>query len=318
MSKLQSLTGSRYFKLALSVALLALLFSRTDLSELRVALFASQPGWVLVAFVGYLISQVISAYRWNLLARPLGFTEPFGRYFHYYFVGMYWNLFAPSTVAGDIGRSILLARGRRRALAFTSVVADRGIGLVALVWVGALAILLVPSYPLPHVVRVGAWLAPAVTIAAWMWGPRLAVRFLRKENRWRHFVEHELVPYWHDRSVLLAGMLVSFVFHTVQVLTQVALARALGLHVPWYFFFVFVPIVNMAGMAPISFSGIGVREGGYWYFLSVLGVDRETSIALGLLASAVVLANGLTGGVIFLLGKEQAPSAAEESAIRNR
>jgi uncharacterized membrane protein YbhN (UPF0104 family) len=163
----------------------------------------------------------------------------------------------------------------------------------------------------------GAWLAPLVTIAGWLWGPRLAVRFLPKKNRWRHFVEHELVPYWQDRRVLLAGMLVSFAFHTVQILAQIALARALGLGVPWCFFFVFVPIVNMAGMAPVSFSGIGVREAGYWYFLSVLGVDRETSIALGLLSSAVVLANGLTGGVIFLLGKEGSSSGpAEEAAPR--
>jgi uncharacterized protein (TIRG00374 family) len=271
---------------------------------------------VLVGFIGHLFSQVVSAYRWNLLAQPLGFTESFGRYFHYYFVGMYWNLFAPSTVAGDIGRSILLARGRRRALAFTSVVADRSIGLVALVWVGALAILLVPSYPLPTVVRLGAWLAPLVTIAGWLWGPRLAVRFLPKKNRWRHFVEHELVPYWQDRRVLLAGMLVSFAFHTVQILAQIALARALGLGVPWYFFFVFVPIVNMAGMAPVSFSGIGVREAGYWYFLSALGIDRETAIALGLLSSAVVLVNGLTGGVIFLLGKEGTSNPAGETAPR--
>jgi uncharacterized membrane protein YbhN (UPF0104 family) len=292
------------------------LVSRTDLSELRQALLASQPAWVVVGLVGYLFSQVISAYRWNILAVPLGFTESFRQYLHYYFVGMYWNLFAPSTVAGDIGRTVLLARGRRRALAFTSVVADRSIGLVALVWVGALAILLVPSFPLPDVARLSAWLAPPVTIAAWLWGPRLAVRFLPKNNRWRHFVEHELVPYWRDRRVLLAGMLVSFVFHTVQVLSQVALARALGVRLPWYFFFVFVPIVNIAGMAPVSFSGIGVREAGYWYFLSALGIDRETAIALGLLSSAVVLANGLTGGVIFLLGKEGTSSPAGETAPR--
>lgn len=304
MSRLKSLTRSRYFKPALSIALLVFLVSRTDLAELSRALLTSQPGWVVVGLGGYLFSQVVSAYRWSLLAGPLGFTEPFRRYLHYYFVGMYWNLFAPSTVAGDIGRSILLARGRRRALAFTSVVADRGIGLVALVWVGAFAILLVPSYPLPDIARLGAWLAPPATIAAWLWGPRLAVRFLPKKNRWRHFVEHELVPYWRDRRVLLAGMLISIFFHTVQILTQVALARALRLDIPWYFFFVFVPIVNVAGMAPISFSGIGVREGGYWYFLSALGIDRETAIALGLLSSAVVLANGLTGGLIFLLGKD--------------
>lgn len=317
MNKLQSLARSRYFKLALSVGLLAFLFSRTDLSEIGNALFAAHPGWLLLAFAGYLLSQVISAYRWNLLARPLGFTESFAHYFRYYFIGMYWNLFAPSTVAGDIGRSILLARGRRRALAFTSVVADRGIGLVALVWVGALAILFVPSFPLPDLVRWGAWLAPLVTIAGWLWGPRLAVRFLPKENRWRRFVEHELVPYWRDRRILVVGMLVSFVFHTVQIITQIMLARALGLRLPWYVFFVFVPIVNLAGMAPISFSGIGVREGGYWYFLSRLGIDRETAIVLGLLSSAVVLANGLTGGLVYVLSKQRAPEA-EESVVGGR
>src|SRR5262245_66494452 len=107
-------------------------------------------GWVAAAFLGFLASQVVSSIRWMMLARPLGFKEPFSYFFASYFTGMWMNLFAPSTVAGDIGRALYLAGGqKRRALAFTTVLADRGLGFVVLCWIGALATLLQPGYRLP-------------------------------------------------------------------------------------------------------------------------------------------------------------------------
>ena len=61
-----------------------------------------------------------------------------------------------------------------------------------------------------------------------------------------------------------------------------------------------VPIVNLAGMVPISISGIGVREAGYLYFLRQIGVHKSSAVALGILSSATVLLNGLIGGLIYL------------------
>jgi uncharacterized membrane protein YbhN (UPF0104 family) len=250
---------------------------------------------------GNVFSQVVSAIRWGLLAKPVGFSDSYGRLISYYFSGMYLNLFSPSTVAGDIGRALFLAAGRRRALAFTTVLADRIIGLAALVLIGALATVLLRGVPLPGFTRWIAAVTPPLMFAGWMMLPRLVRRALPARNRWRRLVEKDLAPYWNDRGLLARTMVVSGFFHLIQIGSQVALARALGLPIDARFFLVFVPIVNILGMLPVSFSGIGVREAGYWYFLTQLGVERESAIALGLLGSVIVLVTGISGLPFFLL-----------------
>jgi uncharacterized membrane protein YbhN (UPF0104 family) len=220
---------------------------------------------------------------------------------------MFMNLFAPSTVAGDIGRALFLGQAnRRRALAFTTVIADRGLGFVVLTWLGAAAIVLQPGYSLPALLKHGAWVVPPATLLGWLYLPKLAVRVFAPENRWRVLVERDLEPYWKDMSLLLRTSAVALAFHVLQVLTQVWLAWGLDIRVPVAYFFIFVPVVNILGMIPISFSGIGVREGGYWYFLAKVGVTRPAALALGLLSSGVVLVTGLTGGIVLLLWKGHA------------
>jgi hypothetical protein len=313
-----SLLGSRWVKIALSAVLLSILAYETDTSALRRALLAANPLWFALAFGANVFSQVVSAVRWWLLTRPVGFADPYRRILAYYFSGMYLNLFAPSTVAGDIGRALFLAAGRRKALAFTTVVADRLIGLAALALIGALAIVALPQVPLPDSARWVAWLTPPLLLVGWLQLPRVAARLLPARHRWRRLVESELAPYWHDRALLTVTMVVSALFHLIQIGTQVALARALGLSVAATFFLVIVPIVNILGMLPVSFSGIGVREAGYWYFLTLLGIEAEPAVALGLLASLIVLLTGLTGAPFFLLlRKDEGGPTSLEEAKRN-
>jgi uncharacterized membrane protein YbhN (UPF0104 family) len=294
------------FKLGLSVLLLVGLLWKTDLSDLAGAVARADPWWVLAALVCYVGSQVVSSVRWTMLARPLGFNEPFSTFFAAYFTGMYFNLFAPSTVAGDISRALHLAgTQRRKSLAFTTVIADRGLGFIVLCWIGALAIILQPGYRLPPPLWYAAWVVPPGTLLAWLYLPQFLVRMFAPESRPRRLVEHDLAAYWRDRRLLLETSAVAAVFHVMQIVSQVWLARALGVHVAWPFFFIFVPVVNILGMLPISFSGIGIREGGYLFFLGQLGVPRPTAVAIGLLSSAVVLASGLAGGAVYLLRRSQ-------------
>lgn len=308
--------SSTWVKLGLSLVLLAVLLLRTDRSDLLEAVAGAQPGWVVAALLGYLASMVISVVRWVMLARPLGFRAPFSHYLGSYFTGMYMNLFAPSTVAGDIGRALYLAGGPgRRALAFTTVLADRGLGFVVLVWILALAILLQPTFPLPALVYYSAWIIAPATLLAWLYGPQLVVRVFDRQSRWRRMVEGDLAPYWNDYRLLIETSVVAVVFHFMQIGTQVLLARALGLDLQWSVFLVFVPIVNIAGMLPISFSGVGIREYGYLFFLGRLGIERHTAVALGLLSSGVVLASGLAGGLVYLFWKPPGvPVAANDEA----
>lgn len=295
-------------KLFLSVALLVVLFLETDLGQLQRTLIRAHPGWLLLALLGFELSQALSAVRWRVLARPLGFGEPFTRFLTCYFSGMYLNLFAPSTVAGDIGRALFLAGGRgRRALALSTVVADRALGFVALVWIGAMAVLLMRGFPIPPLLHLAALAIPPLSVAAWWWGPLLAARMFQPGSRWRVLFERDLAPYRKDSRLLFASFALATVFHLLQIGTQVLVAWAVGLDVPWTYFLVFVPVVNILGMLPISLSGIGIREGGYWYFLSLMGVGDESSIALGLLSSAIVLVTGLTGAPVFMFLTSRTP-----------
>lgn len=307
--------SSRWFKIGLSLLLLAVLLYKTDLSQLGHAVAKANSWWVLIATVGYVASQAVSCFRWTMLARALGFREPLGHFYGSYFTGMYMNLFAPSTVAGDIGRALFLAgTQRRKALAFTTVLADRGLGFIVLSWIGALAILLQPGYRLPIALYYSAWIIPPATLLGWLVGPPLVVRVFAPASRWRKLVEHDLAPYWRDYRLLTETSLVAALFHSIQIITQVLLAWALGIKVPTWYFFIFIPVVNIAGMLPISFSGIGIREYGYMYFLAKIGVARHAAVALGLLSSVVVLVAGLTGGLVFLLWKAEVPTSSLSDA----
>lgn len=308
-ARLRAVFASRAVRLALSAALLAGLLFVTDAGEMRAAVAAADPRWLLLALGLYVASQVVNAARWWLLTRAVGFDASFGRVVAYFFSGMYLNLFTPGTVGGDVGRSLFLAGGQRRALALTTVVAHRATGFVALVWVAAAGIVGAHSLPIPFGVRLAAALAVPATLAAWLLGPRLAARLLPPHNRWRRLIERELAPYWNDRGLLAAALSTGAVAHGLQIAAQFAVSRALGLTLPWTFFWVIVPLLNAAGTLPFTFNGIGLREAGYWYALSGTSIGEAQAIGIGLLTSAVVLATGLCGlPFLLVLGRRRRPS----------
>src|SRR2546430_16693092 len=91
-----------------------------------------------------------------VLARPLGFKMPFKVLVHYYLIGMFFNLFAPSTVGGDISRVYYLSRDdanhSQKTMASSTMPAavsafiDRAIRMVGVVWLGAGGPFFFPRY----------------------------------------------------------------------------------------------------------------------------------------------------------------------------
>jgi len=258
---------------------------------------------VLLAFGGYLLSQVLSAYKWQLLARPFGFSQSLSAFLAYYFVGMYLNLFVPSMVLGDVGRGFLLARnGGGLGAALQSVVADRATGMVMLLWVSACGFLLFGPTVLPALLCYGTIAAACLMIVGWWLFPYMVTRLCSPQHKIRLFVERALAPYHtHGTSVLGRACVLSFLFHLFQLSLQTILARALDLGVPFWYLMLFIPLVHMLSALPLSLGGVGVREGGYVLFLALIGIGKDTAIAFGLLWTALVFGSGLVGGLILLV-----------------
>jgi hypothetical protein len=51
---------------------------------------------------------------------------------------------------------------------------------------------------------------------------------------------------------------------------------------------------------PITINGIGVREGGFIYFLGLYGVAPESAVAISLGVLAMLICVGMIGGMIFV------------------
>ncbi len=135
-------------KVLISVVLFASLFifGKVDLGKsVQAALHAN--AWYLgLAAVAYVCHIVLNAYRWQLLAQAVGFKKPLPEIVQYYYVGMFFNLFLPSTVGGDFSRCYYLSRGSGKYVnAFYSVIADRTAGVAVLFLVAACGIAFGPG-----------------------------------------------------------------------------------------------------------------------------------------------------------------------------
>lgn len=139
---------------------------------------------------------------------------------------------------------------------------------------------------------------------AW-WGlPCLIERTGAPHNVVRRFVERLIVPYRSDVFLVSSACGISIVFHLFQLGLQGLIAAAVGLSIPFWYLLLFIPVVQILSTLPISFGGLGLREGGYIISLSLWGIERDEALAFGLVWSAIVLGANLCGGLVLLTAAE--------------
>jgi uncharacterized membrane protein YbhN (UPF0104 family) len=299
----------KLLQIGVSAAAVFLMLRLVDFRAAAQILADARPGLVVGAIALYLAGQVLSAYRWRLIGSSVGLVDDLRRYVEFYFIGMFFMFFGPSTLGGDLVRALYLAgTPGRRARALNSVVLDRLNGLVVLIAIGAVAFVLFPQYELPRPFLYFTVATAAAFFLGWWLAPWVVARLFPPAHRLRRFVEVDLAPFWTDRAMLLGATVASVVFHLVQLAILFIVSRALHLDVPFSYIAVFHPLVSALSAIPITFSGIGLREGGYLFFLTHIGIAREGALAFGLLWLLVIIANSLIGGIVFLASGARMPA----------
>ncbi len=303
--------GAFAIRAALGIAVVALLLSHYDARPVFHALARERLSYFSAAIALYVASQVMSAWRWQLLARINSIPGPFREYLAYYFVGVFTNLFVPGLVGGDAARALYLGRRQNRlADAIASVVADRGIGLLALFWFAAGCALAMRTVTLPpSVLRVTVSIG-AAALAGWLTAPLLARLASRLGGRLGRLVE-PFLPYMYRPAALIPAIVLSLLLQAALAVCQYLLARGLGLNTSLATFMLCVPIANVFASLPITLNGLGVREAAYLVLFGYAGLARPDTIALGLLWFASTLLGGLTGIFAFVTTKLPASSADE-------
>lgn len=259
-----------------------------------------RPGWFAAAVALYLGGQVMSSYRWKLLGGLAGLRSPWRDFLRYYFVGMFTNLFVPGLIGGDAARAAYIGiREHRAAAAAASVVADRGIGLGALVWFAAAALSLNRA-TLPTSLIHATYLIAGLGVAAFISGPILAGPLEAYGSR-RPKLVGVVLPYLRRPIALIPAILLSWALQASLVLCQYWLGCGMGLRVSFRELLAIVPLANIAASLPVTLNGLGVREGAYLVLLGAGGVSHDAAITLGLAWFSATELGGLAGAIPFFI-----------------
>jgi len=304
-------------KLLVSSALLALLFWRVDRAAfLRTLSLLSWP--VFFGCTGlYALSYLLSTIRWGGLLAAEGIHLPLWRLTLVYFEGAFFNLFLPTLIGGDVVRGFTIYRiTGGHAASIASILMDRLTGFAALMVIAlaslGFALSRLPSLQIPLLILGVAVLFGLVLLllssdraARWAGGIFRVLGLPHFQGKFLGMME-AIGRYRDHRAALLQAFLLSALLQALIIVTYYLVGAALRIGVPLSYYFVFVPLITVVAMLPVSVAGLGVREGGVIYFFSLVGVEPATSLSMSLIWFAITVVVSSLGGPAFLLNAHRA------------
>jgi glycosyltransferase 2 family protein len=319
----------RWLKPAGTIVLYVLVFYWTDARAILGRLRTVELTPLVAGIAIYAAGQALSTFKWRMLLGPAGLVVSYARLLGFYFTGMFFNLFLPTIVGGDAVKAVLLARETRApARATMSVFMERNTGLCALLMIAVGASLLAPPvrlFGVPLAVLAGVIAAAYVAANAILlspWAYHLADRLIaatplaRMRPRAQSLYD-AITPYKSAVPTLVAALALSLAFQAFVIAVVFLNARALSLAVPLSAVAVFVPLVSLAGMVPVSVNGLGVREALYILLFGQVGVSPELAVSLALVYLAVTVVASLPGGLVYALQPTSMRLSASGEAAPN-
>jgi len=266
----------------------------------------------LLAFTLSFVGFTLTSFRWRFLLSAVVKPVSVWLLMRSYLIGMFCNLFLPSTIGGDVYRSMDVSAmtGLPKEQSLAIVVVERFIGALALFTYALVALILGFGHLVdkPGVVTSITTLALAflgVFLLLTPWSRGLLRRALNigllKKLLPRLESAFSAVKALRERKRILTGAFaISLVFQLNVVVFYILVGRALHLPLPIEAYFLVMPIILIILQIPISLNGIGLREAVFILFLGIWGVSEDQAVAFGLVVFAMIfIQGGILGGLFY-------------------
>jgi uncharacterized protein (TIRG00374 family) len=306
-------------RLVLGLALIAVLARSVGEDNIRAALVPvrEHPAWIVLAIVLTFLALLAGVFRWHSLLRTLGLPTAFGRTFRGFFIGQFFNAFLFGACGGDLARALVAAHdhSEKRAEAVTSVFLDRAIGLVVTLLFGcAMLLARFREFARYEEARPALMLMAVFLIASIAFIALFFTRDLFAYSPWLQRFQHQgrigprlrraydaLFLFRRNARHLIWPAALSLANLLLLAAAGAALARALGLALPFRDWLAVFPVITVLAAIPLTPGALGVRETLYIQLLAPLGVAPGPALMLSLLGYLAASLWSLFGGALFLL-----------------
>jgi len=248
-------------KIIVSAVLIYFIFTKIEFKDVLQTLKKSDPLFLLLALLFFVLSKVISAFRTNLYFHQIGAKVSQLSNLKLYLLGMFYNLFLPGGIGGDAYKGYVIQKeyqpGTKKVV--SSLLLDRLSGMLLLfVYACVLAILSKNEF-----FKSFYWLIiaaiPLSVIAFW---------FVNKI-----FFTTTLPVFW--KSVGFSALV-----QLAQLVSVLCILNSLSVNLDTIdYLFVFL-VSSIVSVIPLTIGGIGSREVTFLYGAEWLGLDAGTSIGI--------------------------------------
>lgn len=286
----------------------------------------SLPLLVLSFFVSLLLN-LSSAYKWYLLLRSRGVVVSFFRAWALYMVGIFFSLFLPTSMGGDLIRIHELGRMTgKRAAAAASVFIERFSGMVILFLLTILTLLMQKELLSVAWMIISLLIAVAASLALiWVIIDERPYTFV-KTLLSGHFaifdkilskvdkIHCAVLEYRDDRWALFVALLNTFLFYFLAVVNVYVTALAFSTEVQFSEILVAVPLIMFIMNLPISIGGIGLMEFAFIFIFEISGYSSALALSTALLMRIKIFFDAGLGGLLYPLFSQKIPVSSEIQA----
>ena len=264
--------------------------------------------FLFVALVINFASLAVVAVRLGIILLVQGIRSSFSRLYYLWSISLFFNLFLPSAVGGDIAKAYYLCKDSNKKMgSVTSVLIDRFFGMMATISIGYVAYLLARKHiDDPRIGQLLFWAVTVVLISVFfVMSKRFsepAKSFILKlspsqfKNRFQKLFEvFELYRTRRANFFVLYGY--SLLAQAMFILMVYFLARSIHINLPLAIFFLFMPLITVISMLP-SIGGLGVREAAIVYlFKGYISLDQ--AVAFSLIFDLFIYGTGCACGILY-------------------
>ena len=284
---------------------------KDNLNELILNLSSVDKFYLLLGFFVYLSHTLLLAARLRIIFFTQSLVLNIKEAFRLNLIGFFFNAFLPTSVGGDVVKAYYVSEkfSHKKVESYAAVFADRAIGLMSIISIALISLLFVSEEIVVKETRYLIWAVFLVGLffLFFSFNKNFAEKFKFLLVILRKLKLEQIAKrsYWvfnnfknHKKTGLLA-IVISFISQTIIIVVFFILAKGLNLDLPLSLFFLFVPIITIAGMIP-SLGGTGPREGAFVLLFAPL-VGAANAAALALLWLLFFLGLSLIGGGVYAL-----------------
>jgi uncharacterized protein (TIRG00374 family) len=298
-------------KLAITTLLFVYIFRKIDFHQFGATLRNARMDVLVIGFLVLWIGHYLCIYRWRMLMRPLMPVLTMGQLIGIYCIGLFFNLTLPSVVGGDVVKMYYAGKpSKAYAQSFAATFLDRDAGMLAMMIIACAAIVfypvVVPGIPVSLIVWSAFVLFVVVNIG--IFSPylhRVLTGLLRRLHLSKIAMKVDTIStafqvMGKHKVVLVVSLLISFLNQLLVIAVTWIMALGLRLAVPFSYFLIFVPVITLISMIPISLNGMGLREYAFVSLFGGVGILSASSLAMGILSSVVLVLSSFPGGIVYI------------------